>query len=863
MEELAEKGKELFKGKKYAESLDKFTAALKLLLASGDTILYLKRLADCFASSSQDAGSLLFSSAAATVSNPLGVDASDFFLTASHGIVRALKAMGKAREAATISKSIRVADNEYWAAHAELMVAATSAMRQDEVAMSIMQLSIAPLVALMRAKAAKPVAVTMPSVAEAEHRATLIAEGDALFREGKSCIATESYTSALRLGRPADFAATTLRNMGMCSAKLGKSSLGFAYLTASLYMDPTSLKSVYHLSKCLLDADALEEAFSLCAAAADLPLDSHSSRDLSGLLDTIQRARKIAEHVVHGEKDVDQLGGQNQTNLEQMKMMDIMNNVLLQSPKGRSALTKSGLLPRTDLPRLHEELKDSRRLPRGCDQARSLDLFELAYRNATLNDSHLTTLVGDLRDKNADMYKRWGGGVMNDAAFQKWYNQAGPGSTFLDPGVCVPLNHIYIPGLLQAFSNSPNRPEKLVLGKVHVAVGFVDLGSLLWGDLVREDEGDLSPLRWVGYELSAYCTAKTLIIAEMLTDDCPTTAILQVWFSSLWMAPTLEAFRRATLAVIRKFDRVPLSSEVRKLLYHWSESRVSPELAMKRWLETATDHCMSVINLVRKQDRVAMMRYLTTGDLLGGPHGSVVMFANPKGRLAQDLNFLQCIYFQTLAKEWLKASVSDIVQAGVNLVSDRIDVLALLCQAGKVTIQAIHHSVGLDSPETLGEISALEPYTMSWSNVCDYFHPRDFFAIARRCSAKGKTTHYAYSMNWVQGMYGTNVLDYDPKLRENIVTQGQEIITKFTYLQNLKYYCRLPLIDNQINVASVYLERKYYESWIELFFSHGSLGSKQRRAAMSHFNHLARTSSTCFLLFTFDEAIRFREKEYE
>jgi hypothetical protein len=63
---------------------------------------------------------------------------------------------------------------------------------------------------------------------------------------------------------------------------------------------------------------------------------------------------------------------------------------------------------------------------------------------------------------------------------------------------------------------------------------------------------------------------------------------------------------------------------------------------------------------------------MVTGDLLGGTTGSVVMFANPSGSMMLNPNFLATVNFELLTEEWLKPSVSDIVQAALNLVTARI-----------------------------------------------------------------------------------------------------------------------------------------------------------------------------------------------
>lgn len=57
-------------------------------------------------------------------------------------------------------------------------------------------------------------------------------------------------------------------------------------------------------------------------------------------------------------------------------------------------------------------------------------------------------------------------------------------------------------------------------------------------------------------------------------------------------------------------------------------------------------------------------------------------------------------------------------------------------------------------------IKALTPRTLSWSNVPDYFHPRDFHAMARACSADADTVHHSHSMNWVMVGLGAWVHGY-------------------------------------------------------------------------------------------------------
>ena len=97
---------------------------------------------------------------------------------------------------------------------------------------------------------------------------------------------------------------------------------------------------------------------------------------------------------------------------------------------------------------------------------------------------------------------------------------------------------------LHSFTNTaPGGREALTAGTTHVAIGFLDLGSLasavsLWdkdgvvGPAAEEGGGGAAaagqPLRWVGYDASPYAVAKTLVVAEMMRQGAATDAVVQV-----------------------------------------------------------------------------------------------------------------------------------------------------------------------------------------------------------------------------------------------------------------------------------------------------------------------------------------------
>jgi hypothetical protein len=155
------------------------------------------------------------------------------------------------------------------------------------------------------------------------------------------------------------------------------------------------------------------------------------------------------------------------------------------------------------------------------------------------------------------------------------------------------LNCLFIDQLiddfsLKQFSSFRNSSRKILAEKVNVSVGFVDLGPLIWSEFLGENS---KPTKWIGYEASPFCVAKTMVIAEMLKNSSSVESIVQVWYSSIWKSSTLTSFLLALKTVIENFFHEPqdfadsdLSSRVITLLKYWSmHTTVAPSLAYKLW----------------------------------------------------------------------------------------------------------------------------------------------------------------------------------------------------------------------------------------------------------------------------------------
>ncbi|EEY67663.1 uncharacterized protein PITG_18172 [Phytophthora infestans T30-4] len=62
----------------------------------------------------------------------------------------------------------------------------------------------------------------------------------------------------------------------------------------------------------------------------------------------------------------------------------------------------------------------------------------------------------------------------------------------------------------------------------------------------------------------------------------------------------------------------------------------------------------------------------------------------------------------------------------------------------------------------LTRIAELQPETISWSNLLDYFSLEGFHDLARRCSMYGNCLHYGHSTNWSAQVFGASMIDYHP-----------------------------------------------------------------------------------------------------
>ena len=180
--------------------------------------------------------------------------------------------------------------------------------------------------------------------------------------------------------------------------------------------------------------------------------------------------------------------------------------------------------------------------PALCDIPKCSQRIKSFYEYTKLRYMNYVSYKLDLKSNDSmDMFKRLG-----DITPQtiEWYTNSKLGEVNTNPE-----SSEYNPTVLHSFSNQINRSEILTPGTTHVAIGFTDLGFFHTAKFNAELTPE-KPLKWFGYEASAYCCAKTAIITTMMMMNAPSDHVLQVWYSATWSKETLKSFKNAIEMVL-------------------------------------------------------------------------------------------------------------------------------------------------------------------------------------------------------------------------------------------------------------------------------------------------------------------------
>ncbi|KAL7578497.1 hypothetical protein ACA910_011561 [Epithemia clementina (nom. ined.)] len=545
----------------------------------------------------------------------------------------------------------------------------------------------------------------------------------------------------------------------------------------------------------------------------------------------------------------------------------------------------------TPLPDYWAELQEHRAgLPKGVDRSWANHYLRCAFEHDSALPHNFEFLFKqeDYQPNSQYILKRLGS---NDRKKMEWYftsNRLGD----INPHRCVGS---YNPFHRHSFSNQTYRSETLQRGTTHVAVGFVDLGILLTMNLedpptlpsssswAKQNLDSNAPLHFVGVEMSAYSVAKAHVLWEMLACTPESSSlqkerqahlckILQVWFSASWGQGTYDLVKYCLARLCQ--SKNSYHGDVREILEHWAAAtRAFPlKSAREQFMKATTSNKATVGHFLRKKDRIAVARYELSGDFaLNGEDpvsGNTIMFDCPDGTppLENDETIFSVFSTFDLMNNVKANTDMSFIAAAETFALSKISELAHLVEQKLVSIEFICAKV----ETVLDEIAAMKPWTMSWSNLPDYFDYKEFHRMARRCSIHGDTIHLGYSMNWSIEVMGTNILDFardksQTEARRQILDKTNEVVELVYKDFGWETYFRLPPPTNPINTTSNFmLEPAQYRLWAKYFFDLARRDGGTCQVA--HVQHalgcsvFAPTgSSTVYMTWTYDPEMTFKK----
>jgi hypothetical protein len=248
------------------------------------------------------------------------------------------------------------------------------------------------------------------------------------------------------------------------------------------------------------------------------------------------------------------------------------------------------------------------------------------------------------------------------------------------------------------------------------------------------------------------------------------------------------------------------------------------EDARRRWEEQSNVNTPA--ELLVKSDRMDMCHYELTGDFgingQGPDCGSITWFDCPPDTspLFGGESVFRTVEFDEVFAYSGQHGVS-VVKAAEGLIFTRLQRARIWAVSKKVTMEFRLGFVEMNTKE----ISLLNPRTMSWNNVLDYFPTRrDFHDVAKSCSAaNGGTIHHGYSMNWNNSYAGTYIIDFWNQkffeFRKKMTEVSHELTRKMYQDMNLLSRLRVPRpVDPALILVSYFLQLPFYKHWISFFF---------------------------------------------
>ena len=232
---------------------------------------------------------------------------------------------------------------------------------------------------------------------------------------------------------------------------------------------------------------------------------------------------------------------------------------------------------------------------------------------------------------------------------------------------------------------------------------------------------------------------------------------------------------------------------------------------------------MKIGHLLRYDDRMRTIKYDLTGDFGIGDYtkdlklvGSIMMFDLPDGTppLENGETVLGLLPLH-LVGDIIRSTGAPLITIVKDMITADMAKLVGWARTSKVIVDLRHKDITTCS----SEIVSLHPFSMSWSNLCDYFGYRKFHKMARSLSMCGDTIHFGYSMNWSQHILGANLLDYENgDQRKKLIKAAAKAVSLTRKMLGLADVLRCPPPTNSINTVCVLLASKYHTCWTDNWF---------------------------------------------
>lgn len=269
-----------------------------------------------------------------------------------------------------------------------------------------------------------------------------------------------------------------------------------------------------------------------------------------------------------------------------------------------------------------------------------------------------------------------------------------------------------------------------------------------------------------------------------------------------------------------------------------------------------------MFNLRRALDLTAFSRYLVSGDVLQGEHGSIVMFARPsldscpKFKFAENEMFFRCLPIDVIVRR-ADGSIS-IIDAAISILKEKIDAAKKWISSGLVRVDLKHQKVFLGDLRVISDIRNLSPSTISWSNLVDYMPNKLFHRMARRCSANLKTIHYVQSMNWGVEVKGAFIVDYSAAHQLEVIRDAKSAVSAWYRANGLHRYLQDPPITDCRNIGAYHLHCRFWMKWMKWFFGFAGLSdlvTQSDSIALERFDVFSSTNGVIRLAYSYDHSV--------